>query len=146
MKTRELVLNIIIMLLVIIWVFASFSKFLDFNTFQKQLEGSHITSIAEIFLSYFLPVLQLVAVAMLVANKWRRIGLIFSLVLLVVYTVYIIYILNFAPSVPCSCISIFKSMSWTNQLQFNIIMMLINIVGIILSLPKLKESSFLATR
>lgn len=41
MKTKEFALNIVILLLVAMWVFASFSKFLDFDTFQRQLNGGY---------------------------------------------------------------------------------------------------------
>lgn len=139
MKTKEYVISIIILLLVVMWVFASFSKFLDFDTFQRQLRGGYITSSAGTLLAYFLPIVQLVIAVLLLTKRWQFIGMSLSLILLIAYTLYIIYILIWAPTIPCSCISIFRGVTWYDQLKINTLLLLINTVGMVLSIPRVKQ-------
>ncbi|WP_153848398.1 MauE/DoxX family redox-associated membrane protein [Sphingobacterium paramultivorum] len=131
MKIKNLITELIIFILILIWAYTFASKIFDFDTFDRQIKGAYILSAGGSVLPYILQALHLAIVIMLINKNWRRLGLLTSLSVMVIYTAYLIYILKFAPSVPCSCIAVVRGMNWNDQLYFNFIALAINIIGLI---------------
>lgn len=131
MRIRNLIAETIIFLLILIWAYTFASKIFDFDTFNRQIKGAYLLSAGGSVLPYILQAIHLWIVILLINKNWRRLGLLTSLSVLIVYTGYLIYILKFAPSIPCSCIAVFRGMNWNDQLYFNFIALAINIIGLI---------------
>lgn len=132
MKARTITLEIIVALLILLWVYATLSKLLDYQSFVRQLNGSYLIKGNGKVFSILLPTMEFLIVALMVFSRTRMIGLIASFALLVIFTVYIIYILNFAPAIPCSCGGIISKLSWTEHLVFNFGFLILNFIGLIL--------------
>lgn len=131
MQIKKTISEIIIFVLLVMWVYTFFSKIFDFDTFRRQINGAYILSAGTPILPYILQFLHLALIVMLLAKGWTKIGLMTSFSVLLLYTAYLVYILKFAPSIPCSCIAVFKGMIWQDQLYFNFIALAINIIGLI---------------
>lgn len=132
MKARTIALEIIIGLLVLLWVYAAISKWLE-PRFIYQLTSSPLVGYNFGHVLYWiLPTGELIIACLLLFNRTKRIGLILSGGLLGIFTTYIIYILAFAPAIPCSCGGIISKFSWTEHLIFNTIYFLLNVAGIFL--------------
>lgn len=131
MRIKNIVSELIIFILILVWAYTFASKIFDFDTFNRQIKGAYLLSAGGSVLPYFLQVVHLGIVILLLNKNWRRLGLLTSLSVIILYTVYLIYILKFAPSIPCSCIAVFKRMNWHDQLYFNFIALAINIIGLI---------------
>ena len=146
MRTKNLIAEIIIFLLLLMWAYTFVSKVLDFDTFRRQINGAYLLSSLGSPLPYLLQVLHLSLVVLLIKKSWRKIGLITSLSLLVLYTGYLIYILKFAPSIPCSCISLYSRLNWDDQLLINFAVLALNIIGLIMfSFKRPPHSSHIQT-
>lgn len=146
MRKKNLITEIIIFLLLLMWAYTFVSKVLDFDTFRRQINGAYLLSSLGSPLPYLLQVLHLSLVVLLIKKSWRKIGLITSLSLLVLYTGYLIYILKFAPSIPCSCISLYSGFIWEDQLLVNFAVMVLNIIGLIMfSFKRPPHSSHIQT-
>ncbi|WP_349815573.1 MauE/DoxX family redox-associated membrane protein [Chryseobacterium sp. Marseille-Q3244] len=132
MRTKNLIAETIIFLLLLMWAYTFASKVLDFDTFRRQINGAYLLSSMGSALPYCLQLLHLLLVLLLLKKSWRKIGLITSLSVLLLYTGYLIYILKFAPSIPCSCISLFRGLNWNDQLWINLAVLTLNIIGLIM--------------
>lgn len=143
MKARTITLEIIIGLLVLLWVYAAISKWLE-PRFIYQLTSSPLIGYTFGHVLYWLlPTGELAIALLLLFKRTRRTGLILSTGLLGLFTAYIIYILAFAPAIPCSCGGIIAKFSWEQHLLFNGAYFLLNSIGILLQ-PKKPEKSILA--
>ena len=109
------------MLFILLFVFASISKLLEFNDFQTQLGQSPLLGAFAIPISYSVIALELITSVLLAFEKTRKWGLYLAYMLMVMFTTYIVIILNFTSFTPCSCGGVLESLGWTEHLIFNIL-------------------------
>jgi len=70
----------------------------------------------------------------LAIKRTRVAGLVFSFWMLLVFTVYIAVAMSkWFGKVPCSCGGILSKMSWGTHLSFNILFLLLTVLGIYIS-------------
>ncbi|MBW4361046.1 DoxX family protein [Flavobacterium taihuense] len=119
-------------LYILLFTYAAVSKLLDFENFQVQLGQSPLLSAFAGFLSRFVPILELLIVVMLLFPRFRLTALFASFNLMLMFTSYIYIILHFSSFIPCSCGGILEKMGWNEHLIFNIIFILLAIVGILI--------------
>lgn len=132
MRTKNIISETIVFIILLTWAYTFVSKILDFDTFDRQIKGAYLLSAGGAVLPYILQTVHLCIVLLLLNKNWRKLGLLASIVVLTVYTAYLIYILKFAPSIPCSCIAVMSGMNWQDQLYFNFTVLAINIMGLII--------------
>jgi hypothetical protein len=131
MRAKNIISEVIVFILILVWAFTFASKIFDFDTFNRQIKGAHLLSSGGSILPYALQAIHLGLIIMLLNKKWKKIGLLTSFCILSLYTGYLVYILKFAPSIPCSCIAVFRGMNWNDQLYFNFSVLAINIIGLV---------------
>ncbi|WP_109609600.1 MauE/DoxX family redox-associated membrane protein [Mucilaginibacter oryzae] len=118
-------------LLVLLFSYAAASKLADTGKFRGQLYLQPFPHALSDALVYALPVIELAVVALLLADRTRKAGLIAALALLTAFTVYIsMGLLHVWKRVPCSCGGILEHMGWGQHLAFNWVFMIINILGL----------------
>ncbi|WP_410494475.1 MauE/DoxX family redox-associated membrane protein [Chryseobacterium sp. CH1] len=131
MQTKNLKAETIIFVLLLQWAYTFINKVLYFDTFRRQINSAYLLSSLGSALSYFLQLPHLSLVILLLKKSWRKI-VITSLSVLLIYTGYLIYILKVAPSIPFSCISLFRGLDWNDQLWINLAVLTLNIIGLIM--------------
>lgn len=115
---------------VLLFIYASISKVLDFENFQIQIAQSPLLSAYAGYVSYITIAIELLVSAALLNKTSRLLGLYFSLFLMTAFTIYIYLILNYSDFVPCSCGGILEKMDWRTHLYFNIICVALSIIAI----------------
>jgi uncharacterized membrane protein YphA (DoxX/SURF4 family) len=130
---RDIAIEIISLLFVLLFVYASVSKLLDFENFQVQLAQSPLLSAFASWVSWLVPLIELVIASILIIPKLRLIGLFLSLSLMTMFTAYIFVVLHYSSFVPCSCGGILEKMSWDVHLIFNVVFVLLSIAAILLN-------------
>jgi uncharacterized membrane protein YphA (DoxX/SURF4 family) len=130
---------------VLLFLYASISKLIDFQKFKVQLSQSPLLTAHAGFFAWFVPSLEIVISIMLLNPRWRLPGLYGAFSLMVMFTSYIIAILKFSDYVPCSCGGILSGMRWGTHLLFNVLFILIAATGILLSPNRSEIKSFVAT-
>lgn len=128
----------IVLLFVLLFVYASVSKLLDFENFQVQLGQSPLISSFAGFLSWIVPLFELFIAALLLVRRTRIYGLYLSFLLMVFFTIYIYTILNYSESIPCSCGGILERMSWKEHLWFNVLFVVLAVLGLFFIQNRLK--------
>src|SRR5690606_24243208 len=117
-KYRELTINVLSLLFIVLFVYAAFSKLRDFETFTLQLAQSPLLSAYAEIIAFLVPGLEIALAVLLVFEKFRTPALYASFTLMVMFTTYIYIILNFSDFVPCSCGGVLEDLSWTQHLLF----------------------------
>lgn len=141
---KSILIEIISTLLILLFVYSSISKLLEFENFQVQLGQSPLLSAYTNFISYAVLIVELAIALLLAIPKTRYIGLVTSFGLMVMFTVYIIVILNYSSFIPCSCGGILEKLGWKEHLIFNIVFTLLAAIAIILTNHNLKTIMLLS--
>ena len=131
-RKHQLIVEIISFLLIFLFVYAAFSKVLDFQKFRVQLGQSPLLTAFAGWIAWIIPSVEILISLMLAIASWRLAGLYASFSLMVMFTAYIIAITRFSEYVPCSCGGVLQNMSWNQHLFFNIGFVLIALAGILL--------------
>jgi len=128
---KKITVNIICCLYILLFVYAAFSKIIDFESFQIQLGKSPIIDAFAIPLSFLVPLIEIGIALLLISTQYRFIALLCSLGLMTAFSIYIIIILNWSYYVPCSCGGILEKLGWTEHLVFNMAFIVIALVGLL---------------
>jgi len=127
---KNLFLELIILLYVLLFVYAAVSKFIDFENFQVQLGQSPMLRSYVPLISYGIPITELLLSALLITPKTRKIGLYGAFILMTLFSTYLFILLTFSDYIPCSCGGILENMSWTAHLIFNLVFVFLAVFGI----------------
>lgn len=129
---KSILLNSICLLYILLFVYAAVSKLLDFENFQVQLGQSPLLSAFAKYVALAVPIIELIIAILLIFPKYRLVGLFASFSLMILFTAYIYIILNYSSFVPCSCGGILEKFGWMEHLIFNILFVLLALIGILL--------------
>lgn len=129
MKTG-VIIEVICFFLILLFVYAAFSKLYNYSEFKGQLSRSAVIKNWADVLAVVLPVTELIIAGTLMVNITRRTGLVLSFILMILFTAYIIYMLGFEKDLPCSCGGVLKQLTWKQHLVLNIFFLLISFAGI----------------
>jgi hypothetical protein len=134
--TKQIILDVIVFLLMLLFIYAAVFKLLDFKNFTQYIGiysvfGEYISGTMAIAI----PLTELCVAALLFMPRFRLLGLYASLVLMLGFTAYIGYytLLNITKR-PCACGGILNSMGWTEHFIFNIAFSLMAAAGILLKI------------
>lgn len=139
MNRRNVLVEIIGSLLILLFVYTALSKLLEFPRFKLQLSSSPIVSNAALLTAILLPLSELIVATLLFIPRTRLAGLYGSLGLMTAFTLYITYILTLSDKVPCTCGGVIKQMGWNEHLVFNIFFTLLSLLGVILERRRRKQ-------
>ena len=126
---RNLMIEIIGYLFIILFVYAAVTKFINFEHFRLQLGQFPFLSAFADYVAWGVPMLEILVSLLYFLPKLRLAGLWASFALMVIFSTYIIFVL-FADSIPCSCGGVIASLSWSQQLIFNMGFVFLALLGI----------------
>jgi hypothetical protein len=129
---KHVIIELICFLFVLLFVYAAISKLIDFENFQVQLGQSPLLSAFASWVSYLVPLVELLVVVLLVVNRWRFAGLLAALMLMVMFSSYIFIVLHYTSFVPCSCGGILEKMSWNQHLIFNLFFVFLALIALLI--------------
>ena len=139
---RKIVIEILSSLLILLFVYASVSKWLDFKIFIGQMNNQPFPNWMTPALVWTLPTVEIVISVLLMFNRTQLIGFRASFVLMLLFTIYATLILmKVFGRVPCSCGGVIDKLNWEQHLVFNLFFVAVALTGIIL---KRKEFSKVA--
>lgn len=109
-------------LLIILFLYAAFSKLLIYNTFVEQLKASPMVGGYAKTLAWVVPELEILIACLIMIQRTRLVGLYAAFFLMLLFTVYVYAIPHFFDRAhqPCSCGGIISKLSWTGHFWFNL--------------------------
>jgi putative oxidoreductase len=147
MSKKQVLIECVCALLILLFLYASISKFLDFKTFIDQMNNQPLPNSWTPFLVWAIPLLEISISIALLFEYTRLIGLYVSLILMMVFTLYTgIVLLHFFPYIPCSCGGVIRKLTWTQHLILNLCYVSLSILGIILQHRKYFKPIFITNK
>ena len=137
-NVRMMFFDLIRYAFILLFLYAATSKLLKYQDFEVQIAKSPILTDFAPFLVFLVPLTETIIAILLFIPKTYGIGLYSSLSLMALFTSYIIVIMNLSDSIPCSCGGVLSTMSWTEHFFFNMIFLILAILGILLQ-EKIKD-------
>jgi hypothetical protein len=114
---RSLILNILIAIFVLLFVYPGSAKLIHFADNVKAMHRQPLATWLTDFLTYAVPIAEMIIVALLIPEKIKLAGLYLFTAMMIVFTGYVILVLgNYYGIIPCLCVGIMKSLSWTAHL------------------------------
>jgi len=127
---KETLVEVISFLFILLFLYASISKLLDYEKFVIQLAKSPLISRFNMPVSIAIPTIEIAIALLLAINKTQLLGLYCSYGIMLLFTEYIIYIMNFSDNIPCSCGGVLQHLSWGQHLIFNFLFLILSLVGV----------------
>ena len=132
MKTmkKDVLILIIRMLLILLFLYASFSKIFDIEGFKNSMQKQPFPHWMSNILLFLVPASEIYLSILLLREKSWKIGMVYSSILMGLFTLYIAAVLlHFFRFVPCSCGGVIKLLTWQQHLIFNLFFLSIAIIG-----------------
>ncbi|MFH7001184.1 DoxX family protein [Flavobacterium plurextorum] len=144
---KNIIVEVICLLFVLLFVYAGASKLFDFEHFKIELGQSPLLSAFADWFAVLVPAAEALICLLLIVPRYRLVGLYSAYALMMMFTVYIYMILNFTAFVPCSCGGVLEKLDWKSHLIFNMIFVCLGIIGIFLYSKSRKfKGNFVRTR
>ena len=130
---RKIIIELISSLLILLFLYASVSKWLAFKSFVGDMNNQPFPNWMTPYLVWSIPTIEVLIVLLLIFDRTRLPGLYASLVLMSAFTIYTVTVLLHAfKYVPCSCGGVIRKLTWPQHLVFNLFFVGISVAGIIL--------------
>lgn len=137
---KQLILELIIAVLVALFLYASFSKYADFDYFKKSMHNQPFPAWFSDFLIDTIPPFEIMIVIALIFEKSRMLALRSYITLMSLFTLYILAIkLNLFKNIPCSCGGIIRKLNWEQHLVLNLFFLILAVVAFQLN-RKIREN------
>jgi len=128
---RKIIIEIISSLLILLFLYASVSKWLAFKTFIGEMNNQPFPNWMTPYLVWIIPLIEVLIAVGLIFEKTRVPALYASFVLMTAFTIYTVAILLHAfQYVPCSCGGVIRKLTWPQHLFFNLFFVVISLLGI----------------
>lgn len=127
---RTTIIEIIITLYIILFLYTGISKLMDYSFFKEQIAISPILAPIAKPIAWGLPWIEFLVTVLLLVPRWRLKGLVASAVLMFLFTAYIILVLSFNKEIPCSCGGVIEQLSWGQHIVFNSLFIALAIIAI----------------
>jgi hypothetical protein len=130
---RKIIIEIISSLLILLFLYASVSKWLAFKLFIGEMNNQPFPNWMTPFLVWSIPFIEVLIAVGLIFEKTRVQSFYASLTLMLAFTIYTVAILLHAfKYIPCSCGGVIRKLTWPQHLFFNLFFVGISLLGIIL--------------
>jgi putative oxidoreductase len=130
---RKIVIEILSSLLILLFVYTSVSKWLDFKTFTGQMNNQPLPNWMTPALVWAVPAVEIIISGLLMFDRTQLIGFRASLILMLLFTLYtLLVLLKTFGRVPCSCGGVIENLTWNQHLVFNLFFVGVALTGIIL--------------
>jgi hypothetical protein len=132
-KTREWQIVCICLACIALFAYTACSKLMDHERFQIGLSDVKLIGSFSVYLSWLVPVIELIVVTLMIIPATYTQGLFAFILLMGTFTCYIISILIWAKELPCRCGGAIERLSWTQHVWFNMAFIVMAIYALLLS-------------
>ncbi len=130
---KQLLVDTACFLLILLFTYAGFSKLFAYALFVHDMQKQPLPGWLAGVLTIAVPLVEIGAAALLVAERTRKAGLFLSVVIMLAFTVYTALILSFFfGKIPCSCGGVIRSLTWGQHLWFNLFFLAVAGTGLVL--------------
>lgn len=134
---KDKIVGIISALLVLLFIYAGFSKLFNMEEFTGTLSNQPISHRLALGIAWSVPIIEILIASCLLFEGTKKTGFYASFLLLSIFTLYIgAVLLHFFPRTPCSCGGVIRKLSWQQHLWFNFFFLFLSLLAIFLETKK----------
>lgn len=122
MKLTRTLFVVFKLILVILFVYTGMSKLIGHQKFLDQLSQVPVLQSIDLFVSFAIPLLEIVIAFALAFYKTELKGWWLSAILMSLFTLYVALMIAFADHLPCSCGGIIAALNWKHHLLLNAVL------------------------
>ncbi|MDB5122416.1 MAG: hypothetical protein JWP94_545 [Mucilaginibacter sp.] len=137
-KFRDDTVLVIYLICIFLFLYTGYSKIEDHSRFLNGLSRVSVISPFAVYLSWIVPIAEIITAILLVIPKTIRWGLYAFTFLMTLFTIYIASMVLWATKLPCHCGGAIEKLSWTQHIWFNLALIVISVFALWLS--KLKTN------
>ncbi len=126
-------------LLIFLFTYTAGNKLAEFDFFRAQLSIYPFIKEAAPLLAVVIPLAELCVAGCLLVPATRKVGLYASSLLLICFTVYLCVMVATESNLPCSCGGVISSLTWQQHILFNLVFIILSLVGVRLERRKAEE-------
>jgi hypothetical protein len=119
-KGKDRLVLAICSLCIFLFLYTACAKLIDHGRFLNGLSHVEVIGRFAFFISWLVPLAEILIAILLVVPRTVKWGLYSFLVLMTLFTVYIISMLLWASKLPCHCGGAIEKLSWTQHVWFNL--------------------------
>lgn len=116
---RDIWINCIAYFFILLFLYTGFVKLTEINLFKEQLTSSPLLGPMVGFITWALPIAEILLAVTLFVPAWRLYGLILTLALMAIFTIYVVVIISIDNHLSCSCGGIIEDLSPRQHVLFN---------------------------
>jgi len=136
MNNHWLVSDIVSAMVLLLLIYTGTDKLIRHNDFMLALAAAPLLQPWAVWLSWFIPVTELLVALLLFFTGTRLKGLYAALLLMMVFTVYLVWMLLHTTQLPCTCGGFIEALSWQQHVFFNGVIIVLISFGIVLNKRK----------
>jgi hypothetical protein len=137
---RTTIIETIIFLFAVLFVYTGISKLMEYDTFKEQLLESPILAPVASLVALTLSWMEFLVIILMILPRFRLKGFYAAVSMMVGFTVYVAILLSISDKLPCSCGGIISLLSWPQHLIFNCSFIALGVLGTILQRKQYKEN------
>ncbi|MFD2888991.1 MauE/DoxX family redox-associated membrane protein [Chitinophaga cymbidii] len=133
MKARAIIVEIIVFLFIVMFLYASVSKLSHYQTSYLQMLNQPFPDQLAGFMTWAVPAFEILICIGLAFTQTRKLALYTATGLMTIFTGYVVYLwFFFKGAIPCSCGGAISSLTWFQHIYFNSFFVIIGVIGILL--------------
>jgi uncharacterized membrane protein YphA (DoxX/SURF4 family) len=113
-----------------LFLYTAYSKITDHDRFLKGLTRVHLISGFAVFLSFAVPVFEILVALLLLIPQTAKAGLYSFIAAMSSFTIYIVSVMIWENKLPCHCGGAIEKLSWSQHIWFNIAFISIAIIAL----------------
>ena len=121
-----------------LFLYTAYAKIIDHDRFLNGLTRVHLISGFAVFISFAVPVIEIIVALLLLIPQTAKLGLYSFTAIMLSFTIYIISAMIWEKHLPCHCGGAIEKLSWGQHIWFNLTFIVITIIA--LRLIKLNTS------
>jgi uncharacterized membrane protein YphA (DoxX/SURF4 family) len=128
--TKERIVIAIRWLCMALFIYTAYAKITDHDRFLKGLTRVHLISGFAVFISFAVPMVEIIIAILLLIPRTAKIGLYSFTTVMFGFTLYIISAMIWEKKLPCHCGGAIEKLSWLQHIWFNLVFILIAMFAI----------------
>ena len=103
-----------------LFLYTAYAKIVDHHRFLNGLTRVHIISHFAVFISFAVPLVEILVALLLLIPQTAKTGLICFIAVMSSFTIYIISAMIWEKQLPCHCGGAIEKLSWSQHIWFNL--------------------------
>lgn len=130
LTTMEKIINAICWLCMALFLYTAYAKIVDHARFLKGLTRVHLISGFAVFISFAVPISEIIVALLLLIPHTVKTGLYSFIAVMSAFTIYIISAMIWEKKLPCHCGGAIENLSWGQHIWFNLAFITIAVIGL----------------